>query len=168
MYLRLLFLLQVTKKKAESTSDDLDAASFDWKEHERLETERLFSASSRGSTDALAAQHHKSDSDASSSCYSNSRETSDVTTVDSTAEDMLRKCYKTNDVTSLMERMNFSDPRLDRENGVTQKQDSSSSAPVTSLDAGATSSTAGATSSTTGATAGASAQASSSKTKQVL
>ena len=168
MYLRLLFLLQVTKKKAESTSDDLDAASFDWKEHDRLETERLFSASSRGSTDALAAQQHKSDSDASSSCYSNSRETSDVTTVDSTAEDMLRKCYKTNDVTSLMERMNFSDPKLDRENGVTQKQDSTSSAPVTSLDAGATSSTAGATASATGATAGASAQASSSKTKQVL
>ena len=168
MYLRLLLLLQVTKKKAESTSDDLDAASFDWKEHERLETERLFSASSRGSTDALAAQHHKSDSDASSSCYSNSRETSDVTTVDSTAEDMLRKCYKTNDVTSLMERMNFSDPKLDREGGGTQKQDSASSAPVASLDAGATSSTAGATSSTTGATAGASAQASSSKTKQVL
>lgn len=116
-------LTQVTKTKAEPRDCDAEASSFDWKEHDRLETERLFSASSRGSVDSL--QQRRNTADASSS--ENSRENTEVT-VDGTAEDMLRKCYKTDDVTSLMERMQFSDPKLDREGAASAQQSGSTAA----------------------------------------
>lgn len=107
-----IYVLQAARRKADSPEVNVD--DFNWQEHDRLESARLFSARSDCSSNASQANKHNDKQDNSSRISkSSSRTERSHHSAGSAAEEMLKLCYKRDDVSDMLEEMNFSDPKGD-------------------------------------------------------
>ena len=137
--------LEQTTRRKEEASSYVDDSKFDWQEHERLESARLFSGasscsnSSRNNSNSRNYNVNMAETSARFSPKTSLKPDHERPnhSMDSAAEEMLKKCYKTDDVSDKLKEMNFTDPSLDscerkdtkygsKERGSARKEDSRS------------------------------------------